>query len=649
MLIKTTFKTLVLFITLLISKATFAYGNIDSLKNLLKHTDQPKENVLAELCWAYKYNQPDSAKYYGSEAVKLAEKNKNLPALSIAYHNLAVVYEAQSNFDEAIKLNQQSMEIKKQIGDDIGVANSLNNLGGIYDQKGDYPKATELYKQAYTIYKSKGDREKIALINLNLGIVLKAQKEYKKVLNYYREAHQIYKSLNKTFETGASEANLGSVFLKLNQYDSCIFYSKLAEQKFTELKIDKFLPVVQANIGVAYGKKNDLKLSNQYLQTAAKAHQAFNNKKELSFTLLHLSKNAQPKNHALALQYAQQALKSAKECASLPEMMEARKQLATLYQIKGKSELALQNFKVYSQLKDSLFTIEKNKELNQFNVAFETEKKERKITELNQQSTIQELKIKEKNILLYSALVLIAFSIFSAYLSINKRKIKAQIKLKEEMAKQQELRVMEVFNAEERERRRIAEDLHDGVGQTLSAALINLNGFISKTDIKDGQHSLLAERSVTLLTESYDEMRSISHQMIPNALLKSGLSSAVREFISKINQQELKVTLAVNGLQEKLDDNTETVIYRVIQEATNNVIKYAKATKLSIQINRDEDGISVSIEDNGVGFDAKKLKDIQGIGLKNMYNRITSLNGSLEIDSQPQKGSLINFYLPVKA
>lgn len=624
----------------------FASDKIDSLKNLLNNSKHPKEIVLTELCWEYKYNKPDSAKYYGAKAAELASKTRNLPVLSIAYHNLAIVYEAQSNFEEAIKLNQKSLAIKKEINDQIGIANSLNNLGGIYDQQGDYPKATSFYQQAYSIYKRKGDKEKVALINLNLGIVLKAQKEYQKVLKYYREAHQIYKSLNKVFETGASEANLGSVFLKLNQHDSCIFYSKLAEEKFIKLKIDKFLPVVQANIGIAYGKKNNLKLSNKYLQTAAKAHQTFNNKKELSFTYLHLSQNAQVTNLALALQYAQKALQSAEDCMSLPEMMEARKQLAEIYQTNGKTELALKNFKIYSQLKDSVFTIEKNEELNRFNVAFETEKKENKIVELNQQSTIQKLKIKEQNILLYTALIIIVLCIFLARLVINKRKIKAQIILKEELEKQQEIRVKEVFIAEERERRRIAEDLHDGVGQTLSAALMNLNSFISKAKIADEQQNILAQKSVSLLNEGYDEMRSLSHQMIPNALLKSGLASAVREFVNKINHQDLKVTLAISGLQDKLDDAVETVIYRVIQEATNNVIKYAKASKLSIQINKDEESISVSIEDNGVGFDFNNAEGTAGIGLKNMNNRVVALKGNLEIDSKPGKGTLINFYLP---
>ncbi|RKD18015.1 hypothetical protein BCY91_16365 [Pelobium manganitolerans] len=633
-------------LALLFNFAAFADADTDSLKNLLRTKPKNEATILAELCWNYKYSHPDSAKSYGLLAAKKAKAQKNDAVLSTAYHNLAIVYGAESKFEEAINYNQQALALKRKLKDQMGIANSLNNLGGIYDQQGNYIKAVDLYKEAYAIYKKVGNPESLAQINLNLGIVLKAQKQYDNVLKYYREAYQIYKNLNKTFEVGASEANLGSFFLEINQPDSSIFYSKLAEKKFKALKIENFLPVVRANLGIAYAKKNDLASSNHYLKLAAKGHQLFNNKKELSFVQNGLSENYGTQNISQALLYAKEALNNAEECKSLPEIMKARRQLATLYQYIGNTKLALQNFQLYSDLKDSLFTIEKNKQMSQFNVVFETEKKDRRITELDQQSTIQQLEIKEKNILLYAAIVLIGFSIFTAYLMIKKRRAQAQMELNAEKNRQQELRVKEVFDAEERERRRIAEDLHDGVGQTLSAALMNLNGLIAKADLKDPQQSALAERSVALLSESYDEMRAISHQMIPNALLKSGLAAAVREFVNKINQQTLKITLDINGLQEKLNENVETVIYRVIQEATNNVIKYAKASKLSIQINRDEDGISLSIEDNGIGFDPSQLKKSQGIGFKNMYNRVASLNGTLEIDSQPGKGTLLNFYLP---
>src|SRR5690606_18382522 len=103
------------------------------------------------------------------------------------------------------------------------------------------------------------------------------------------------------------------------------------------------------------------------------------------------------------------------------------------------------------------------------------------------------------------------------------------------------------------------------------------------------------------ISDSYDEMRSISHQMMPNALLKAGLSAAVRDFLNKIDQEKIGIHLEVVGFQNKLDEQVETVLYRVIQESVNNVIKHAKASKLNIQLCNDEDGISITIEDNGKG------------------------------------------------
>lgn len=92
------------------------------------------------------------------------------------------------------------------------------------------------------------------------------------------------------------------------------------------------------------------------------------------------------------------------------------------------------------------------------------------------------------------------------------------------------------------------------------------------------------ERALSLLGESYDEMRSISHQMMPNALLKAGLGSSVREFVDKIDGPKLKVSLDIVGLDQRLDEQVETVLYRIIQESVNNVVKHAEASKLSIQV-----------------------------------------------------------------
>src|SRR5690606_33713571 len=206
---------------------------------------------------------------------------------------------------------------------------------------------------------------------------------------------------------------------------------------------------------------------------------------------------------------------------------------------------------------------------------------------------------------------------------------------------------LEVLEAEERERRRIAADLHDGVGQLLSAALLNLNQTRSLTEESSEARKLL-ERSLAIVGESYDEMRSLSHQMMPNALLKSGLASSVKEFLSKIDGEKMKVGLDVVGLNERLDPQIETSLYRVIQEAVTNVVKHAEATRLSIQMFRDEEGITATIEDNGKGFDPTQKELSEGVGMKNIFSRINLLGGHLEVDSAPGRGTFILVQIPNK-
>ena len=139
-------------------------------------------------------------------------------------------------------------------------------------------------------------------------------------------------------------------------------------------------------------------------------------------------------------------------------------------------------------------------------------------------------------------------------------------------------------------------------------------------------------------------MRAVSHNMMPNALLKAGLASAIREFTDKIDDRVIKINLYSEGLNERLDTNVETVLYRVVQECVNNVLKHANANHLDISLIRDEDGISATIEDNGKGFDPAGSSE--GLGLINIRTRIEYLKGTVEYNSSPGKGTLVAIHVP---
>jgi two-component system, NarL family, sensor kinase len=179
--------------------------------------------------------------------------------------------------------------------------------------------------------------------------------------------------------------------------------------------------------------------------------------------------------------------------------------------------------------------------------------------------------------------------------------------------------------------------LHDGVGQIISAALLSLQ--------QPNNQNNTNENTAALLKTGYDELRNISHQMIPNSLLKLGLSSALRELINRINSNKLQIILEAEGLTVPIEKNVELVLYRVIQEAINNVIKHANASKLFIQLVNDEKNISITIEDNGIGFDKATIET--GIGLQNMQHRIQFLKGNLFIETAPNKGTVLMVEVPL--
>ena len=273
--------------------------------------------------------------------------------------------------------------------------------------------------------------------------------------------------------------------------------------------------------------------------------------------------------------------------------------------------------------------------------------KEQKIKILDTENQLQKLQLTKRNIIIAIIGAVFLLLVLISWLLYNRYKIKQENKLQNEVLKQQEKAAKDIIQAEENERQRIAGELHDGLGQLFSAVKMNLSGIKDNLNFKDEQSRVIFSKTVDMVDESCREVRVISHQMAPNALLKSGLTSAIRDFISKIDARKLKINLETFGLKERLDQSTEAVLYRVIQESVNNVIKHAGASSLDIQLSRDEEGINVMIEDNGVGFSVEKQDASHGMGLKNIISRVNYLKGSVEVSSEPGKGTLVAIHIPL--
>jgi signal transduction histidine kinase len=238
--------------------------------------------------------------------------------------------------------------------------------------------------------------------------------------------------------------------------------------------------------------------------------------------------------------------------------------------------------------------------------------------------------------------------IFVSYLFYNRYKLKQKSVLDSELLHQQEENSKAIIDAEERERSRIARDLHDGIGQQLSAAKLNLAALKSYINPKETKEIALFENATGLIDEAVNEVRSVSHNMMTNSLIKHGLISDVRDFINKLNQSAgLKINIETYGIEERLESTVEMILFRVLQEIVNNILKHAHATEVSIQFVKHEKELSLIIEDNGVGFDTKNLENFEGIGLKNIQSRINYINGKVFFDSYLTKGTTVNIEVPL--
>ncbi len=626
---------------LLLLSPVFSAAQTDSLRK-----DPQQLTTWLQLSWDLRFQHPDSAKYYGREALRLARELQHSINEAEALHNIGVIYEAQGDYANALDYANQALALYKSLEEKAGIANSSNNIGIIYDQLGNFTRALEFYKEAHNGYKALNDPEKQALVSVNLGILFKSQGEYRKVVDYYHDAYAVYRQLKRPLEIAFCEANLGSVYYYTKQYDSCLYYSLKAEKAFTEQHNWQFLPVAQLNAGMAHFKNGNTASARKYYELALEGQRRYDNPKEVAFVLNQLAiLYASEKKYHKSIELLEESKSIAAPIGASPQVMEASKLLSENYAAIHSFHKAWLESSQYSILRDSLFEKEKMKALAEYQTRYETEKKEQQITLLQQESDIQKLKLRQRNYLLMSLFLLIVLGVLLVYFLLAKRKMKVRAQLKEERHRQQEAATRAVMMAEERERRRIAADLHDGIGQTLSAALIHL-------DRLQDQHNVYAEngnaahKASSLIKNGYDEIRSLSHRMMPPALFKRGLSVAIKELLDKIPNDKLDISLTIDGLEERLTEEVETILYRIIQEAVQNTIKHADATTLSIQLYRDQDGIYLNIEDNGKGFDIVSLKNAEGIGMKNIHSRAALLNGSVEIYSDSSKGTLIAVVVP---
>jgi signal transduction histidine kinase len=200
-----------------------------------------------------------------------------------------------------------------------------------------------------------------------------------------------------------------------------------------------------------------------------------------------------------------------------------------------------------------------------------------------------------------------------------------------------------VVETENNERRRIARDLHDGLGPVISAINHYFQAFL---DAKPENRDAIRDRLQVVISEAIDEVSRISHNISPHVLEKHGLMTALNNLLSPLMANEKYEILFTSGFDERLDPKIELTVYRCITELINNTLKHAEATRISLDIGHSEGKLAIRYSDNGKGFTAVPGKRV-GQGIPNITNRVESFGGTLSLVSTPNAGISVEIIIPL--
>ena len=312
-------------------------------------------------------------------------------------------------------------------------------------------------------------------------------------------------------------------------------------------------------------------------------------------------------------------------------------QKALLSQQKQDYKAALEINRILTIAQDSIQTLQHQQALAAVQTQLSHEQANRLAEQ--QQYALQ----KQRWITALVALAAISFGIWTWY-----RYQQTQQQHTQALLQQQHHAATALIDAEEKERHRIATELHDGVGQMMSAIKMNLSGIYTRNSIPNQQEQESLAKTLHHADESCRELRNLSHNIMPNTLLQAGLTMALQSLIDRIDSNTLHVHLHMEGFyQQPADKYTDIVLYRALQEIISNVLKHAQASELDISIIKDDEGISCTVEDNGRGFDPQQIT--KGLGLNNVQSRIQYVNGTVEWDAAPGRGTVVAIHLPAYA
>ncbi|RYD82593.1 MAG: tetratricopeptide repeat protein [Sphingobacteriales bacterium] len=611
--------------------------------------DSAKVNRLNELATANLASDPGFVKLVIQKSIALSQKiNYDLGAsVANGIQGSMLIYEMK--LDSALLFIDkawQLVESKKDIASLNQQASTLQKYGAVLQQKQLYDSAIKKYLQATELYRQTSN-ENLSIVGFyNIAVMYGFLKQPDKALNYARQVNRIANTTKDPEFLVRSFIALGDAFTATQTFDSVYFYAQkglaqpnVSNNPFVAGKFHQLTGIYFLNKTASYDS------AIQSFVTALQYFEKINLPYEKALIYQNMT-NAflQKKDFANVIRYGNNALELCRPLGMYELQSKVLADMAKAAEYAGSKDSALRYLQEFIALRDTLEQLNKRQLVNDLEEKYQSQRKEALLQ--SQQNSIY-----KKNVLNYilmgSAIILLLLFILGYYNYKQKQKLQQQ-RIAELETQQQLMAAEAVLKGEEQERTRLAKDLHDGLGGMLSGIKYSFNNMKGNMVMTETNQQAF-ERGMDMLDSSIQEMRRVAHNMMPEVLLKFGLDTALKDFCNDISKTGvMQISYQSLGMKDVQPSQTTAItIYRIVQELINNSLKHSGAVNAIVQLSYQNNHLSLTVEDDGKGFDTALLTAQSGIGWANIKSRIEFLKGQMDIQSQKNKGTSVHIEIDI--
>jgi signal transduction histidine kinase len=632
-----------------------AHGQRQKLDSMKQRWQAEKNDSLRlgyQLDYGAQLVYVDSAEAHRlfEDAFKVANEKGYADHAASAKLEEGILYYLRGNYIRSITTNETAERLFAPLPENDWKVRSLaavyNNQGALYSLINELEKAQQYYMRAVDLYGKIPDSGGLVVTWFNVAFLYIDIQDWQQAAKFLQRSIDCFDGRNKANNYIESMARKAAMHFRTGEVAAGKALLQLANNmraKYPSLLTDIYCFNADGEYAAATGNWASALQAHRKAYATAIAYEdpyyEVDEAWELGRSFLGIGQKDS------ALNYLQKALAQARQYKYLPKVKFILKDLASYYASTGKYKQAFalsQNLNAFS---DSLVALQNHNRLLLNEARYQAREKEGKISALEKTTARQSATIRQQNIwnyLLTAAAIALGLILFLSYRTYKQKQQLHQQRISQLETEKQLLAAASLIAGEEKERSRLAKDLHDGLGGLLSGIKFSFQ-HMKENLVLTPENQLAFERSMDMLDSSIRELRSVAHNMMPEALVKFGLDAALRDFYNSVNESGAH-TISYQSFQldePAISQQMATGIYRIVQELVNNAIKHANAKQVLVQLSQQGRQLTITVEDDGTGFDTSTLKQKGGMGWSNIYSRVNYLQGKVDIRSGPGEGTSV--------